>query len=71
MPAKHAKRREKGTGKGLLGELRSLQRSRAAPLQKLTSLSESSQISRVLFSRPFACSAAQSPPLSARVFRGH
>src|SRR5271166_5777625 len=67
MPAKHAKRREKGTGKGLLGELRSLQRARAAPLQELISLSESSQIFRVLFSRPFACFAGNFSPLCPRV----
>jgi hypothetical protein len=35
MPAKHAKKREKGTGKGLMGELRSLHLSRVARLQQL------------------------------------
>ena len=70
MPAKHAKRREKGTGKGLLDELWSLQPARAAPLQELTSLSESSQFFRVFF-RVFRVFRGQSPPLSTRVFRGH
>jgi hypothetical protein len=67
MPAKHAKRREKGTGKGLLGELRSLQRPRPAPLQALTSLSASSQIFRFLFSPSFACFAGNPSLLSSRV----
>jgi hypothetical protein len=40
MPAKHAKKREKGTGQGLIGELRSLQLPGVARLQQLTSLCE-------------------------------
>ena len=35
MPAKHAKKRETGTGKGLIGELRLLQLPRVARLQQL------------------------------------
>jgi hypothetical protein len=76
LPAKHAKKREKGTGKGLVGELWSLQRPRSCKQlpsnrKMLTSSSESLRNFSCPFLASFRVFRGQVPPLFAGVFRGH